>query len=170
QVQFASGLERLGVSDGRAWMLKNLTSFAGKNHIPGLQGRSFVPPGCILFEKDFTNSTWSVPRGTPGIMVMHELTHVFTGLNTYINTPNGPVTELMKLVEAKTQSPFLFARDSIGKFRSDAALNLGDGKYWRTAPAEFFSQAMTALLVDPNHPGVPDTIKHFMIDLILGAE
>ncbi|MGI6249741.1 MAG: RHS repeat-associated core domain-containing protein, partial [Anaerolineaceae bacterium] len=31
QVQFASGLERLGVSDGRAWMLKNLTSFAGKN-------------------------------------------------------------------------------------------------------------------------------------------
>ncbi len=170
QVQFASGLERLGVSDGRAWMLKNLTSFAGKNHIPGLQGRSFVLPGCILFEKDFTSSTWRVPRGTPGIMVMHELTHVFTGLNTYINTPNGPVTELMKLAKVDNQGPLLFLPNSIDYVLPASELDLGDNYYWRTAPAEFFSQALTALLIDSNHSGVPDTIKQFMIDLILGAE
>lgn len=169
-MQFASGLERLGVSDGRAWMLKNLTSFAGKNHIPGLQGRSFVLPGCILFEKDFTSSTWRVPRGTPGIMVMHELTHVFTGLNTYINTPNGPVTELMKLAGVNPKSPLLFLPKPKLKIPPESTMNLADGDYWQTAPAEFFSQALTALLIDPNHPGVPDTIRHFMIDLILGAE
>ncbi len=60
---------------------------------------------------------------------MHELTHVFTGLNTYINTPNGPVTELMKLAGVNPKSPLLFLPKPKLKIPPESTMNLADGDY-----------------------------------------
>ena len=170
QVQFARGLERLGVSDGRTWMLKNLSGFGMKNYVPGMKENSFVVPGATLIQRNFTNTTWSVPRGTSGIMLMHEQTHMFSGMNTYIGIQNGPVNGLMDLIDVIPNSAFMFTPGSLIDVPPEARLNLGDGDYWMTAPSEYFSEVFTALLVDPNHSGVPEAVRQYMIDLIIGAE
>lgn len=170
-VHMARGVERLGVNDGRAWVQKNMSGFIAKNYTPVLKDNSFVPlPILTLLNRGFSNKPWSVPNGTPTIMFMHEQSHIFAGLNTYVYKHNGPVTGMMELIGAETSSSFLFEPGSLGRLPPSAELKIDDGGYWRTAPAEYFAEVFTALMIDPNHSGIPNTVRQYMIDIITGAQ
>jgi RHS repeat-associated protein len=167
-VHMVRGVERLGVNDGRAWIQKNMTGFITKNHVPGMRDKSFVLPKMIFLHQDFTNPKWRVPTGNPAMMMTHEQAHVYSGMNTYIDLERGMVSDLMGLIENKFSS--MFTSGSLGPVQEDYQLSIGDQNYWSNAPADYFAEVFTALIVNPNHHGVPQKVRDYMIDLILRSE
>lgn len=133
-------------------------------------GFSYVGPIGIRFQFGFTQQHWKTPTGKPEVMIIHELSHSLMGWNTYFKTQNGVVSGLMDIIDAEYTSPILCKQGSLQPIAGKYQLNIYDEDYWQTAPSEYAAEVFTALMVDPNHSGIPEEIRDYMINLILGAQ
>lgn len=171
-VQLGRGLERLGVSDGKHWIKKNMGGVFMQGitiqRFPPLRGNCFVLNKLIYLTDDFnTSSKWNTPKGTAASMLIHENWHVFAGFSTYF--PGGPVGGLMETIGGESNSFFQFKPGSLNAGRNRFQIG-SELSYGNTAPAEYFAVAATALMFDPNHPGVPFAAREFLVNMILEAD